>query len=164
VANGVQAGGHLGDQRFRPRRAADECADHPHHLQDLGNAALVEDDDRVAARDQFGGNAGLQVGEAEDQVGRERLDAIEAGIDERGDARLPPRFRWPHRVAGHADDAIAFAEQVKRLGCLLREADDARRVIAHRLAQRAAAGNASGCSTRANASVASASRGPGTSR
>ena len=39
-----------------------------------------------------------------------------------------PRLRRPHRVAGHADDPIALAEKIKRLGRLLGQADDALRI------------------------------------
>ena len=38
---------------------------------------------------------------------------------------LLPRLRWPHGVARHADDAVALAEEVQRLGRLLGQADDA---------------------------------------
>ena len=68
---------------------------------------------------------GLQIGEREHEVRLERLDLVELRVDERRDLRLLPRFRRPHRVAGHADDAIALAEQVQRLGRLFGQADDA---------------------------------------
>ena len=67
----------------------------------------------------------------EDQIGLERLDLVEARVDERRDLRLLPRLRRPHGVAGDADDAIALAEQIQRLGRFFGEADDARRVAAH---------------------------------
>ena len=78
--------------------------------------------------DELGGDVGLQIGEREDQVGRERLDLLEPRVDERRDARLLPRLRRPHRVTGHADDPIAFAEQIQRLGRLFGQADDALRI------------------------------------
>ena len=62
---------------------------------------------------------------AEDQIGLERFDLVEPRVDERGHSRLLPRLRRPHGVAGHADDAIAFAEQIQRLGRLFGQADDA---------------------------------------
>ena len=42
-----------------------------------------------------------------------------------------PRLGRPHRVAGDADDAVACAEQVERLGRLLGQADDAPRIGIH---------------------------------
>ena len=68
--------------------AADQSAEDADHLQDLGDAALVEHHHRVAALDQLGGDVGLQVGEAEDQVGLERLDLVVTRVDERRHARL----------------------------------------------------------------------------
>ena len=108
-------------------RHADDAAEHADHLQDLGDAALVEREDRVAALHELGRDVGLQIREREDEVGLERLDLVVARVEERRHLRLLPRLRRPHRVAGDADDAIALAEQVERLGGLFGEADDAAR-------------------------------------
>ena len=64
-----------------------------------------------AAPDELGGDVGLQIREGQHEIGLERLDLVEARVDERRDLRLLPRFRRPHGVAGDADDAIALAEQ-----------------------------------------------------
>ena len=49
--------------------AADDAAEHPNHLQDLVDAALIEGEHRVAALDQLGGDVGLQVGERQHEIG-----------------------------------------------------------------------------------------------
>ena len=108
--------------------AADERADHPDHLQDLGDAALVERHDHVAAPDELGGDVRLQIRERQDEVGPQRFDLVEARVDERRDLRLLTRFRRPHGVARDADDPIAFAKEIQRLGRLFGQTHDARRV------------------------------------
>src|SRR5688572_29711405 len=121
------------NQPIRLVGAADQRAKDANHLQYLGHAALIEDHHRVAALDQLGRDVGLQIGEAEDQVGLERFDLFVFGVDERRDARLASRFRRPHRVTGYADDAVALAEEIQRFRRLLGQAHDARRVAAHNL-------------------------------
>jgi [protein-PII] uridylyltransferase len=76
-------------------------------------------------------DVGLEIGEGENQVRLQRLDGVEACMQEARDARLLPRLRRAHGVPGHADDAIALAEQVERLGRFFRQADDARGVAGH---------------------------------
>ena len=115
-------------ERDRAIGAPDDRAHHANHLKNLGDAALVERNDGVAAPDELGGNIRLQIGEGQDQIGLERLNLVESSIDERRYFRLVTRFRRPHRVARDADDAIAFAEQVERFGRLFRQANDSRRV------------------------------------
>ena len=85
--------------------------------------------DRVAAANQLGGDVRLQIGEGEDQVRLQRLDLVEARVDERRHLRLAPRLGRPHGVARDADDAVAFAEEIQRLGRFLGEADDAMRIL-----------------------------------
>ena len=46
---------------------ADEPAQHADHLQDLGDAPLIERHDRVAAPHELGGDVGLQIREREDR-------------------------------------------------------------------------------------------------
>ena len=120
-------------QRVGARRRPDHGADNPDHLQDLGDASLVEDHHRIAALDEFRRNVSLQIGKAQHEVGLERLDAVVVRVNERGDSRLRTRLRRPHGVCGHANHAIAFAEHVQRLRRLLSQADDAGRVGAHEL-------------------------------
>ena len=60
--------------------------------------------------------------------GSQRLDLLDARGEERRDPRLQPRLRRPRRVPGHADDPIAGAEAIERLGRFLGQTDDALRV------------------------------------
>ena len=53
---------------------------------------------------------------------------VDVRRDERGHAWFPPGLGRPDRVAGHADNPMAFPEQIKRFSGLLGETDDARRV------------------------------------
>jgi hypothetical protein len=85
--------------------------------------------DIEAATRELGGDIGLEIGERENEIRAERLDLLETRVDERRHARLLACLGRPHRVSGHADDAIAFAKQIQRLGGFLREADDSRRVF-----------------------------------
>ena len=112
-------------ERLGALAGADQAADDADHLQDLGDAPLIERHDRIAAANQLGGDVRLQIGEGEDQIRLQRLDLVEPRVDERRHLRLRARLRRPHRVAGDADDAIAFAEQVQRLGRLFGQTDDA---------------------------------------
>jgi hypothetical protein len=93
---------------------------------------------RGQRRGQLCGEIGLEIGEGEDEVGAERFDLVEAGIDERRDSRLRAGFRWTGHVARHHHDALALAEEVERLDGLLGEADDPLEVGAHRSAVRSA--------------------------
>ena len=104
---------------------ADNAAQHADHLQDLLDAALVEGEDRVAALDQIVGDLRLQIREREYEIGIERLDLLVACVQERRHLGLLPRLGRTHGVTGDADDAVAFAEQVQRLGGFFGEADDA---------------------------------------
>ena len=65
----VEPGLEFGHERGGAIGAADETADDEDHLQDLGDAALVEQHHRVAALSKVGGDVALQVREREDQVG-----------------------------------------------------------------------------------------------
>ena len=112
-------------ERVALLRHADDAGEHADHLQDLGDAALIEGEDRVAALDEVVGDVGLQIGEREDEVRLQRLDLLVARVQERRDLRLLTRLRRTHGVAGDADDTIALAEQIQRLGGFFGEADDA---------------------------------------
>ena len=116
-------------QRLGFGLAADESAEHPDHLEDFGDAALVEGDDGNAAANELGAEIGLQIGKREDEIRFERFDLVELRVDERGHLRLLARLRRTYRVARHADDAIALAEEIEGLGRFLGQADDATRVL-----------------------------------
>ena len=108
---------------------ADERADGPDHAQDFREAPLVERHHRVSPPNQLGGDVRLQIGEGENQVRLQRLDLVEAGVDERRHLGLAPGLRRTHGVARDPDDAVPFAEQIQRLGGFLGEADDAMRIL-----------------------------------
>jgi hypothetical protein len=97
---------------------ADQAAEHRDHLQDLADAALVEDDDVHAAANELGAQVRLQVREREDEIRLELLDLVELRVDECGHFRLEPRLGRPDSVAGNADNAIALAEEVERFSRL----------------------------------------------
>src|SRR4030095_15018291 len=60
-------------------------------------------------------------------------NAVDLRADERRHLRLlAPRTRRPHREARDADDAPVLFEQIQCLGRLLREADDAARIVVGR--------------------------------
>jgi hypothetical protein len=113
-----------------PHPAANEAPEHPDHLEDLRDAALVERHDRDAALHEPA-EIGLQIGKGEHQVRPQRFDLVEPRVDECRDFRLLARLGRAHRVAGDADDPIALAEQVQRLRRLLGEAHNPRRIQAH---------------------------------
>jgi hypothetical protein len=108
-------------------------AERADHRQNAGDVALVEHMNGDAGARQLCGDLGLQIGEAQHKVRIECEDLRHIGRDERGHPRLfAPHLRRPHRIAGNADDAILFAEQIQRLHGLFREADDpAWREVAH---------------------------------
>src|SRR4029450_2272013 len=112
-------------QRIARVVPSDEGADNADHLQNLGDAPLVEGVDGVAAPNQLAGDVGLEVGEREHEIRLQRLDLVESGIDEGRDLRLLPGFGRAAGIARDADHTIPFAEQIQRLGRLLRQADDA---------------------------------------
>ncbi len=122
----------LGGQRLPLRFAADDAREHANHLKDVCDGALVEREDRQPALDELRRDAGLKIGERQDEIGLERFDFLEARGDERRDLRFAARFGRAQRVAGDADHAMAFAEQVKGLGRLLGQADDALRICRQR--------------------------------
>jgi hypothetical protein len=112
---------------------AHQPAEHPDHLEDLLDASLVEGDDRNSPTHQFGREIRLQIGKRQNEIRCQRLDLVEAGVDERRHFRLQARFRRADGVARHSHHPVPLAEQVKRFGGFLGEADDAFRIRgAHR--------------------------------
>ena len=132
LANPFEALLEFGDERAPLRFAADDAREHPNHLEDVGDRSLVEGEHRLPALDQLRGDVCLEIGKRKNQIRLKRLDFFESRGDERRDLRFRSRFRRPQRVAGNPDDAMAFAEQVKRLGGLLGQADDALRICRRR--------------------------------
>ena len=63
------------------------------------------------ALDQRLRDVGLDIGEADREVGLEREDPVDLRAGESRDLRLlAPGARRPHREAGDADDALLLAE------------------------------------------------------
>ena len=132
-ANSVEIGLERARQAFGVGLTAHETAEHPNHLQNLADGALIERDDGEAAAYELRREIGLQIGEREHQVRPQRFDLVEPGVDERGDLGLRSRLRRTDRVARHADDAMALAEQVQRFGRLFGQADDAIGISGHQV-------------------------------
>ncbi len=63
--------------------------------------------------------------------GSSASDLVEPRVDERRDLGFLPGLGRPRRVARHADDAVAGAQEVQRLGRLLGQADDASGIAGH---------------------------------
>src|SRR5262245_1175561 len=53
LANPIEVGLEIGGEPFGGRLTPDQTAEHPNHLQNLGDAALVEGDDRQAAANEL---------------------------------------------------------------------------------------------------------------
>jgi len=123
----------VGCELFGAVGGADHRAQGADHRKDSGEVTLVEDMDRDAGADELSDDVGLQVGEGEHEIGRERQDLRNVGGDEGRDARLlAADLRWPHRIAGDADDPVLLAEQVECLDRLFGQANDpAGREVAH---------------------------------
>src|SRR3954471_1257087 len=119
-------------------RRANQCAQRADHRQNARYIALVEDVDGEAGADEVSDDAGLQVGEGENQIRLERENLWNVRRDEGRYPRLFAADSWrPYRIAGDADDAILLAEQIQRLHGLFGEADDpAGREMAHAKAMR----------------------------
>ena len=115
----------MGGENFGPVTGADDAAEHEDHLEDFVDRSLVEYHHAHAARDQLASDVGLEVREAEDEVGFEGEDFVELRGDEGGDLWLLAGFWRARRVAGNASDAVLLAEKIKCLGGFLGEADDA---------------------------------------
>ena len=113
----------VGEAQSR-RLGGDDARQHQDHLEDLFDGALIEDDDVDAGLDQILRDGGLEVGEADHEVGFEFQDLIDFGGSEGRDFGLQAGFFGTAGVAGNADDAILLAQQVEGFGGLFGEADD----------------------------------------
>jgi hypothetical protein len=81
--------------------------------------------DANARPDERSDDFGLQVGKRKDQIRFESEDFRDIGGDEGRDARfLLACMGRTDGVAGNADDAMLFTEQIKCFGGFLRQADD----------------------------------------
>jgi len=101
---------------------------HPDHIQDAGDASLIEGMDVEPAANQIGSDVGLEIGECQNEVGLQRQDLVDVRRGEGTHARLfPARLWWAHDIAGDPDDAVLLAEQIQRLDGLFGEADNSTR-------------------------------------
>ena len=126
LGNPVEPGLQFGHQRLALLGTAHQPRDRPHGAQDLRHRAVVEDVHLDTGTDQFGGDVGLDVGEAEDQVRFQREDPVDLRRCERRDlGLLLARTRGAHGKTGDADDARVLAQAVEDLGRFLGQADDA---------------------------------------
>ncbi len=113
-------------ERSGLRLAADHAPEHADHAQDLRDAAVIEEVNLDSGTREIGGDVRLQVREAEHEVGAQRDDAVDLRAGERRDFRLlASRARRANGESRDPDDARILAEEVERLGRLLRQADDA---------------------------------------
>jgi hypothetical protein len=123
--------GEPGAQLRRPRaRSGQRAGQRPQPLEVDGYAVdrrRVRDEHRHAARDEWPELRRRRIGPGDDQVGRERHDALEverAGI---ADSGLPCDFRRPIGRGEHADHALAGASGIQQLGGVRRKADNSYR-------------------------------------
>jgi hypothetical protein len=97
-----------------PLIRVDHCADRADHVEDPGNASLVEGVDVEPAADQIGGDVGLEVGEGQDEVRLQRQDFVDVRRGEGTDTRLfAASLRRVQDITGDPDDAVLLAEQIK---------------------------------------------------
>jgi hypothetical protein len=105
---------------------ADHGAEALHIAEDAIHRAVVADPDFDPALDQRLRDVGLDVREADREVGLERQDLVQLRADERRHAGLLlARAGRAHGEARDADDALLFAERIEHLGGLLGQADNA---------------------------------------
>ena len=96
------------------------------HRKNLSHAALVKDGDLHAGPDQLRRNVSLQVRKADHAVRLERHNFVDLGTQKSTDPGLvQPRLRRAHRVARNPHNAPLFPQQIKPLGGLFCQADDA---------------------------------------
>src|SRR6266571_3564219 len=114
-----------GHQRLGLRATVHDPANHNDRVEHLLERALVCQEDGIAPLAQHSQGFRLEVGEAEDEVGLERFDAIESDRREGGNDRLLACLAGGGRVAGDTDDEVARAEPVEHIRRLGAQANDA---------------------------------------
>ncbi len=123
----VQMGHQFVDEGGAGFGGADEGGGAVDGLEDFRDGTLIEDHHRDAPPGEFPGDVSLEIREADDEVWLQRHQLVEVGVEEGADPRLGSGFRWPHREARNADDAITEAQPIQGLGGLFRQAGDALR-------------------------------------
>ncbi len=104
---------------------ADDRTERADHVEYAGDVALVECMHGDIFADQFGDDVSLQVGKRKHQIRLQIENLRHVGRDKSRDARLlAPHLRRPHGIAGHADNAAIFTEQIKGLDRFFGQADD----------------------------------------
>lgn len=114
------------DEVLSTLSSADNGADHDDGIEDLLDGALIEDHDREIFLDEVVSKLCLDIGEADDEVGLEGLDFLDAAANERADNRVVILGMCrTHGVRADAHDAMLFAEGIEDLCGLLCEAYNA---------------------------------------
>jgi hypothetical protein len=120
--------GQLGSEPLSALGGPHQSAERPDHVEDFGNAALIERVDIDASTNERRGDVRLQVRKRQDKVRLEIDDFRNVRRREGGDPLLlTARPRRAHHIARNADDAPVLTKQIKRLDGLLGQADDALR-------------------------------------
>jgi len=86
------------------------------HIEDPGDASLIEGMDIEPTADEIRGNAGLEIGERQDKIRAQGEDLVDVRRREGAHAQfLTASLWWPHNIAGDADDAVLLTQQIQRL-------------------------------------------------
>jgi hypothetical protein len=93
---------------------ADNRSEHSDHVEDLGDATLVERMNGDALSDQRGDNIGLEIGKAQNKIGRQVKNFWDFGGRKGRDARLvSPGLGRAHAIARDARDATLLPQQIE---------------------------------------------------
>jgi hypothetical protein len=90
-----------------PFTRIDHRADRPDHVEDAGDASLVESMNVEPSADEIGGDVGLKIGERRDEVGLKRDDFVNVRRGEGTHTRLfAASLRRAHNIAEDPDDTV----------------------------------------------------------
>jgi hypothetical protein len=94
---------------------ARHCSDHPDHIEDPSHGPLVERVHLDPVANEIAGDARLEIGERQDEIGLQREDLVDVRRREGAHARLlAASLRRAHDVAGDANYAVLLAEYRSR--------------------------------------------------
>jgi hypothetical protein len=106
-----QTGFECSDELPSPFARVDYRAQRANHVEDPGDASLIEGMDVDPAANEIRGDVGLEIREGQDQIGLQGGDLVDIRRREGTYAwLLAASLRWAHDVAGDADDPILLAE------------------------------------------------------
>ena len=127
-AHGVDAAPDAVDERGHRGLTTGQLADTLDEVVHLGHAVGVHDVDGNAEPPQLQeGLLAVALVGADDEIGPERDDRLEARVDHPAHARLEPCRRRPVAEVAHADEPVLAAHGERALGDARYERDDARR-------------------------------------